>query len=121
MSEIGSKLKLMREARKLTLKQLADRVGCSAANISLIEKGNSSPSIATLKNIADSLGVNIVDFFTENEEDEPIVMRVKDRVDVSLRDWKAKIQQLVRSTQGKLIQPFLLNSQTFAVTQNVTK
>lgn len=106
-NEIGEKLKAMREARRLTLKQLGDRVGCTGAHLSQIEKGHTSPSIATLKNIAKALGVNIVDFFDHDEgESEPVVMKVADRRDMSVRKWDARIQQLVRSTRGKLIQPF---------------
>ena len=106
MDLIGEKLKLMREARRLTLKQLGDKVGCTGAHLSLIEKGNSSPSIPTVKKIAEALGVNIVDFFTVKEEAEPVVMKVADRRDVSLRNWNAKIQQLVQHNEGKMIQPF---------------
>lgn len=104
--EIGPKLKAMREARRLTLKQLADWVGCTGAHLSQIENGHTSPSIATLKKTAEALGVNIVDFFTDEDETEPVVMRIDQRRDVHLKNWNAKVQQLVRSTKGKLIQPF---------------
>lgn len=92
--------------RRLTLKQLGDLVGCTGAHISQIENGHTSPSIATLKKIAESLGVNIVDFFSDAEGAEPVVTKVSERRDVSLRNWKAHVQQLVRSTNGKLMQPF---------------
>ncbi len=104
--EIGQKLRAMRETRRLTLKQLADRVGCTGAHLSQVENGHTSPSIATLRKIADALGVNIVDFFRDEDEEEPVVTRVEDRRDVFVRKWNARVQQLVRSTQGKLIQPF---------------
>lgn len=105
--EIGEKLRAMREARRLTLKQLGDGVGCTGAHLSQIEKGHTSPSIATLRKIAQALGVNIIDFFDhDTDELEPVVMKVADRRDMSVRKWDAKIQQLVRSTRGKLIQPF---------------
>ncbi|MHB8765358.1 MAG: helix-turn-helix domain-containing protein [Deferrisomatales bacterium] len=104
--EIGSRLNALRELRRLTLKQLADQVGCTGAHLSQIENGHVSPSIATLKKIADALGVNIVDFFANGEEGEPVVTRVAERRDVFLGNWNARIQQLVRSTQGKTMQPF---------------
>jgi transcriptional regulator with XRE-family HTH domain len=104
--ELGSKLKTLREARRLTLKQLADGVSCTAAHLSLIENGHTSPSIALLKRISERLGVNIVDFFAGEEEQEPIVTSLSERRNVSLGNWNARISQLVRSTAGKLMQPF---------------
>lgn len=105
--EIGQKLKQMREARRLTLKSLAHEVGCTGAHLSQIENGHTSPSIATLKKVADVLGVKIVDFFSGGEEEEPVVVPVDHRRDVFLKDWNAKIQQLVGSTKNKVMQPFL--------------
>lgn len=105
-SDIGPRLKSLRELRRLTLKELGDRVGCTGAHISQIENGHTSPSIATLKKIAESLGVNIVDFFNEGPASEPVVTGEADRKDVFLRNWNAKIQQLVKSTAGKMMQPF---------------
>jgi len=104
--EIGPRLKILRERRRLTLKKLADQVGCTGAHLSQIENGHTSPSIATLKKIAEALGVNIVDFFNEEKAGEPVVTREADRRDVSLANWNARIQQLVGSTEGKLMQPF---------------
>ncbi len=105
-TDIGGRLRLLREARRLTLRQLADKVGCTGAFLSQIENGHVSPSIAMLKRIAAALGVNIVDFFMDDEPDEPVVTRVEHRREVSLGNWNARIQQLVRSTHGKLMQPF---------------
>ncbi|MEW6486501.1 MAG: XRE family transcriptional regulator [Thermodesulfobacteriota bacterium] len=104
--EIGPRLKILREGRRLTLKQLADQVGCTGAHLSQIENGHTSPSIATLKKIAQALGVNIVDFFADEAIGEPVVTREADRRDVFLSNWSARIQQLVGSTEGKLMQPF---------------
>ncbi len=103
---IGPRLKALRDRRRLTLKQLADQVGCTGAHLSQIENAHTSPSIATLKKIAEALGVNIVDFFNEERPGEPVVTREGDRRDVSLANWNARIQQLVGSTEGKLMQPF---------------
>ncbi len=104
--EIGAKLRRLREARRLTLRQLADQVGCTGAHLSQIENGHASPSIATLKRIAAALGVNIVDFFSNEESDEPVVTPVDKRREVSLGNWNARIQQLVPSSRGKMMQPF---------------
>lgn len=66
---IGSKLKELRKARKLTLQDVASETGFSAALISQIENNNISPPIATLSRIAKFYDVKIGHFFSE-EEDE---------------------------------------------------
>ncbi|MBW2038128.1 MAG: helix-turn-helix transcriptional regulator [Deltaproteobacteria bacterium] len=90
----------------MTLKELAQRVNCSPSFISQVERGKVSPSIATLKHVANVLRVNIVDFFLPPNNSESVVMREGERVEISIKRWKAKINLLVKSTQGKRMQPF---------------
>jgi len=60
-----------------------------------------------LKRIAKALDVNIVDFFMDGSlNHEDVVTRAKDRVDIQLKRWDAKIQSLVRNTRNKKMQPF---------------
>jgi len=42
--------------QNLTQKELAERTGIRQSNISRIENGNSSPTVATLQQIADGVG-----------------------------------------------------------------
>jgi transcriptional regulator with XRE-family HTH domain len=71
MSEynIGSRIKKLRLARKLTLQAVATETGFSTALISQIENDNVSPPIATLSKIAKFFDVKMAQFFTEDEED----------------------------------------------------
>ena len=43
----------------LTQKELAKRIGSRQSNVSRIENGNSNPSIATLKRIAEATGTKL--------------------------------------------------------------
>ena len=43
----------------LTQKELAERIGTRQSNVSRIENGNSNPSIAILKRIADATGTKL--------------------------------------------------------------
>lgn len=107
MDKLGEKIREARKKRGLTLVEVARTAGCSPSFISGVERGRVSPSITTLKQIANALEVNIVDFFMpSNDPAEPIVMRESDRIGISMKRWKAKINLLVRSTQGKRMQPF---------------
>jgi transcriptional regulator with XRE-family HTH domain len=106
MENIGSKIKGLRADLGLTLKQVAAKAGCSAAYISQIEHDKVSPSIATLKRIAQALGVRIVDFFLDQENQEPVVTGPGDWRKVSLQRWRADIKQMVRSVSHRRMQPF---------------
>ncbi|NVN92574.1 MAG: helix-turn-helix transcriptional regulator [Desulfuromonadales bacterium] len=67
--DIGSKIKKLRQSRKLTLQTVADEVGFSPALISQVENNHVSPPIATLSKIANFFDVKIGYFFTEVEDD----------------------------------------------------
>jgi len=104
---IGNKVKELREQRGLSIRQLAEEVGCSGSLISQLENNKVDPSISTLKRIARALGVNIVDFFMEQYHlEEEVVTTQKDRVEIRLKRWDASIQSLVRSIRNKRMQPF---------------
>ncbi|MEM7068794.1 MAG: XRE family transcriptional regulator [Pseudomonadota bacterium] len=62
---IGSALRDLRENLGLTARQLAAQSGISAAMISRIETGQTSPSISTLNALSGALGVPIVSLFRE--------------------------------------------------------
>jgi transcriptional regulator with XRE-family HTH domain len=107
MKDIGEKLKGIRLATPMTLKQLASRAGCTDAYLSQLERGLINPSIMTLKKIASALQVNIVDFFTQSTpEENDVILTEKERVNILFKEGKSKIQMLVRSTQNKRMQPF---------------
>ena len=65
--DIGSKLKRLRVLAGLTQEELADRAELSKGFISQLENNITSPSIATLLDILQCLGVQIKDFFDETK------------------------------------------------------
>lgn len=106
MVNIGKKIRELREGKGFTLKQLAELVECTSSFISQLERDKTDPSISMLKKIAKALNVNIVDFFMESAKNEDIVTGKKDRIDIQLQRWDAKIQSLVKTTKNKKMQPF---------------
>ena len=64
--EIGKKIKRLRLQRGLTQEELADRCELSKGFISLLERDLTSPSIATLMDILESLGSGSEDVFQRN-------------------------------------------------------
>lgn len=62
MEEIGRRLRLIRQGRKLTQREVADRLGMVRATLSNYEVGRRSPHIDELRRLADFYGVGL-DYF----------------------------------------------------------
>jgi transcriptional regulator with XRE-family HTH domain len=61
--ELGRRIRSVRRARHLTLKDAADAAGISESFLSQVERGLANPSVATLRRIADALQEHITSFF----------------------------------------------------------
>lgn len=70
---IARRVRELRDAAGLSLDALAARSGVSRSNISLIERGESSPTAAVLDKLASALGVALAALFEDKgaPEDEP--------------------------------------------------
>ena len=80
---------------------------CTPSYLSQIEHDKASPSIASLKRIANALGARIVDFFLDDDENhEPVVWGPETWVKMSLPRWKADIRQMLRGVKHRQMQPF---------------
>ena len=75
--DIGDRIRRLRLQRGLTQEELADRCELSKGFISLVERDLTSPSIATLVDILESLGTDLKTFFSE-AGDEKLVFGEKD-------------------------------------------
>lgn len=62
---LGGKIKELRKQRGMTLKELAEKTGFSPAMLSQVENNLVSPSISTLWNFAEALGLKIGYFFQQ--------------------------------------------------------
>lgn len=60
---VGQQIKSIRKARSISLKTLSEMSGLNINTLSLVENGKISPSVNTLHQIANSLGVPIVALF----------------------------------------------------------
>lgn len=74
---IGYKLKRIREDNNLSLENLATQSGIQQVYIELIEKGQVSPSLATLIKLARTLGIRLGTFLDGMESPEPTLMQQK--------------------------------------------
>lgn len=79
MSEsIGSKLKTLRKAKKLTQEDLAGLIGVKRATISNYEINRRQPSLSELKRFAEFFGVGL-DFFGVAPSDEVFDLETRAR------------------------------------------
>ncbi|RAH99160.1 XRE family transcriptional regulator [Acuticoccus sediminis] len=72
---VGVRLREMRRAAHLRLKDVAELANCSESMLSKIENGNVSPSINTLHRITRALGTSIGDLFAKPDAGAPFVLR----------------------------------------------
>jgi len=75
---VGRKIRYLRREHQLTIKQLASGCGLSANAISLLERGEVAPTVATLCKIASALGASPGSFFQDICPNEVILTRARD-------------------------------------------
>ncbi|MDE1180548.1 XRE family transcriptional regulator [Paraburkholderia sp.] len=68
---IAKRVKELREAEGYSLDALAERSQVSRSHISLIERGQSSPTASVLDKLSAALGVTLASLFEESASDEP--------------------------------------------------
>lgn len=106
--QIGDRIRRLRLQRGLTQEELADRCELSKGFISLMERDLTSPSIATLIDILQSLGTDLKTFFSDSG-DEKLVFGEKDIfVKEDPEGMKGFVQWLVPPAQKNRMEPILI-------------
>jgi transcriptional regulator with XRE-family HTH domain len=70
-STVGATLRTLREARRLSMRELASRSDVSVGLISKIEAGGVSPTVMTLQKLVDAMDTNLHGFFGDQSADNP--------------------------------------------------
>jgi len=81
---LGKNIKYLRTSKKLTLKSVAEVVGCSESLLSKVENGRGNPSFNTLHAIATAVGTDIGTLFSPEMMQDKIVLRKSERVRVDV-------------------------------------
>lgn len=105
--QIGEKIKRLRLENDLTQEELADRCELSKGFISQLERDMTSPSIASLTDILESLGTTLAHFFGE-EVDEKIVFKKEDYFEKEDADLGYTLQWIIPNAQKNMMEPILL-------------
>jgi transcriptional regulator with XRE-family HTH domain len=76
---IGPRVRALREAMDLSLRDLAERSGVSAPMLSQVERGETSPTLAVASRIAAGLELRLSQLLRLDEEGSVSVVRAADR------------------------------------------
>lgn len=103
--EIGKRIKQLRTRNNLTLEELASRCELTKGFLSQLERDLTSPSIATLQDIVEALGLSMMEFF-KDEKNEKIVFNKDD----FFTDEKegSTIHWIVPNAQKNEMEPILI-------------
>jgi transcriptional regulator with XRE-family HTH domain len=71
--DVGTRLRMLRAGAGLSIRALAEMSGLNVNTLSLIENGKTSPSVSTLQQLAQGLGVPVTEFFQTVEGDKTAV------------------------------------------------
>ena len=78
--EVGSRVRALREAMDLSLRDLAERSGVSAQMLSQVERGETSPTLAVAARIAAGLELTLSQLLRLDEGDGVVVVRSGERL-----------------------------------------
>jgi transcriptional regulator with XRE-family HTH domain len=76
---LGSRIRLLREAMDLSLRDLAERSGVSAPMLSQVERGETSPTLQVAARIASGLELRLSQLLRLDEDGAVSVVRAADR------------------------------------------
>ncbi|MBO5224602.1 MAG: cupin domain-containing protein [Clostridia bacterium] len=113
--ELGAKIKALRLKNRLTQGELADRCELTKGYISQIENELTSPSIATLKDILQTLGSSLNEFFSD-DDDEKVVFGKEDYFVKETEDFN--VTWLVPSAQKNVMEAIRIEIEPYKCSEN---
>ena len=102
----GMRLRQLRSERNISQRALAQLAGVSPNSISLIERDEISPSVATLQNLATAMNVHMSYFF--EEESEKSVLHVKKNERSFLENEGVRIESIGSRLHDQEVEPFVI-------------
>ena len=103
---IGKRIRMLRHRRRMSLRELAAQSSLSPTAISRIERGESSPTVATLRRIANALNFPVSFLFRAREEASVIFVPRENREQTQALG--TLIENLGIGLPDQKLSPFLL-------------
>jgi transcriptional regulator with XRE-family HTH domain len=96
LDELGERIREERKKRNLSLEELSERARVSRSMLSAVERGEKTPSVLVLDQIATGLGSSIARLLGEEREDPVVVIRRDDQnVASDPSGWERRVLSLV--------------------------
>jgi len=108
-NEIGQKIKDIRTAKGLTLKDVSEKSNLSISFLSLVERGLTSIAITSLQKIADVLEENLTVFFDIPQKHPRRVIRSYDQEIVRIDHSKYIYYSLSGNIPDKVMEPWIVH------------
>ncbi len=108
--KLGPKLRRLRKLRGLTIEEVADKADLTKGFISQLERDKTVPSVTTLKQILDVLGVDLAKFFSDLEEREHNIFTKKERI-LEIKTGDYTIENLIPRLKYLEMEPEVLTLQ----------
>jgi transcriptional regulator with XRE-family HTH domain len=107
LPRIGGRLKHLRLAKRMRLKDLSLAAGCSESLLSRIENNLANPSLTTLHRLCRALGVNVVALLGDGEAGSHYVSKPADRVLLGRGAPGEQAEVLVPYAESRLLEGFI--------------
>lgn len=111
-SNIGTRLRELRARAGLSLREVGATAGVAASYLSSLERGGSSPTLATLRRILVALGTDLEAFFAETEgqaePEEHVFRRERMRTAVDSSRRYTFLLPRRKETQAEMLDEYLL-------------
>lgn len=105
---IGVRVRHTRLARELTLKMLAEKVGCSESLLSKIENGRANPSLKMIQKMAYSLDVTVGELLAPWDNSGSYIVREGTRPLIPIGQARGRkdllLERLIPNVRGHLLQ-----------------
>ena len=115
-NKLGSKIKAIRETRKISIEDLADKAGIPIEGVKKIENGELIPSLTPLIKLARVMGVRIGTFLDDQEDIGPVLNKKDEKKSItrfSDKDTPANsdldFYSLAVNKAGRHMEPFLID------------
>ncbi|MEW6402966.1 MAG: XRE family transcriptional regulator [Chloroflexota bacterium] len=109
---LGEKLRQIRSERNISQRDLAHMAGLSPNSISLIERDETSPSVATLQSLAAALNIRMSYFF--EEESPASVLHIKSGVRPKINTDGVVIEGMGKNLLHQEMEPFSITLEPHA-------
>lgn len=104
--EFGKSIKELRLKHNMTLRDLAKTSGCSISFLSQLERDMISPTVASLRKIADALGVTITSFFDNDDTiQDTVVVRKDNRMKIGSKASKVVYESMKPRNANSVLEP----------------